>query len=628
MKATICLIAICLSTVTALNVRAEVKKLPAKSQISRVTLYRSQALITRDISVPDKTGELALLIEKLPPSIVPGSLFASSKDLKVRSVRYLTELIPQKLPTDKITQLETKINEANIAKEVIATKLKLLETKKGYLESIKHKYISKLGPSKTALTEEKIEISGFDFNSISQMTKFIFKQEELITAERLKLADESRKIDASIKKNQQELKALRHGNPELAQQQNEVVDKNIIHKAIVYVAKLKPGKSTLSLNYLVNNAGWNPAYNMRITGKGNKLNLEYLAHVRQLSKEDWNGVTLTLSTATPNMNAEIPILAPMWVMLTKSSPQRHSIRSNSKFNWLAKNVQVQQGNIIKYRQNNSQSTMDYNVVLNSGAWNRQKLEFSNDKKVLLRWKEGVRKIEQQMAVEYKIPDTVTLASRDDNQMVQILSDSLSCSLYYEAVPLLAGYVSRGIESKNTINQPLLAGKYSAFIDGQYVGAGVVPVTATGQTLTLGFGIDPQLRCRRELADKLADKSWGSRTETYKYSLILDNYKSTPVKIRLLDRIPVTKNKELEITLKTEKDKLSKDADYREFDLPKGILRWDIMLPASSSGSNATKLDYSFDMEFDSDMQISGFGNQMKEKLRYELIELKKRRQRK
>ncbi len=625
MKTSVCLIVAGLSAVVTLSTKADVKKLPVKSRIARVTLYRSQALVTRNINVPEQTGELALLIEKLPSTVVPGSLFASSKDLKVRSVRYLTELTPQKLPTDKIFQLETKIKEANVAKGVITAKMNLLEVKKNYLENIKKQYISKLGPSRTAVTKDKIALSGFDFESIAKMTEFIFIQEELISNKKLKLAEENRKLDASINKNQREIKALRHGNPVKPQKGNR--DEVMAHKAIVYVAKLKPGKSALSLSYLVNNAGWNPAYNMRIGSKGDKLNLEYLAHVRQLSKEDWNGVSLTLSTATPNMNAEIPILAPMWIRLSKPVSKRSGF-SYSRFNYLARNIKEQQTTISQYQQSVGKSVMDYNVALNSGAWNRQKLELSNDKSILLRWREGVRKLEQQVAVEYKIPDTVTLASREDNQMVQIFSNSLACSLYYEAVPLLANFVSRGVESKNTLNQPLLAGKYSAFIDGQYVGSGRVPLTATGQTLNLGFGIDPQLRCRRELIDKLADKSWGSRTETYKYSLVLDNYKSVPVKIRLIERIPVTKNKELKITLLSGGKNLSKDADYREFDLPRGILRWDITLPANSSGAKAAKLDYSFDMKFDSDMQISGFGNQMKDKIRLELIKFKMRKQRK
>ena len=292
---------------------------------------------------------------------------------------------------------------------------------------------------------------------------------------------------------------------------------------------------------------------------------------------------------------------------------------------MAQTINAQHGTIAKFQKKSGQSYAAYNYSLNVGANDRQGLEFRNKKETLKRWAEGVRQIEQQMAVEYKIPDTVTLASRNDNQMVQILSKDLACDLYYEAVPLLASYVSRGVEAKNTIDQPLLAGKYSAFIDGQYVGAGQVPVTATGQRLMLGFGVDPQLRCRRELADKTGDKSWGNRVETYKYNLILDNYKSTPVAIRLLDRIPVTNDKGLAITLKAGKETLATDADYRELDMPKGILRWDITLPASTSGAKATKFAYSFDMKFDSDMQISTQGREIMEQLKMDVDAMQMRR---
>jgi len=209
-------------------------------------------------------------------------------------------------------------------------------------------------------------------------------------------------------------------------------------------------------------------------------------------------------------------------------------------------------------------------------------------------------------------------------MVQILSTSVACNLYYEAVPLLANYVSRGIEAANTLDQPLLGGKYSAFIDGQYVGAGTLPLTVTGQTLSLGFGVDPQLKCSRELLDKTGDKSWGSRIETYKYRFTIDNFKSKTVEIRLLDRIPVTKDKGLKITLKTGKNELSKNEEYLKFDYPKGILRWDMELPASSSGSNATTFDYSFDMKFDSDMQISTHGKQIQQELKRDLNKRKRR----
>ncbi len=210
-------------------------------------------------------------------------------------------------------------------------------------------------------------------------------------------------------------------------------------------------------------------------------------------------------------------------------------------------------------------------------------------------------------------------------MVQILSSAIKSNLYYEAVPLFSSYVSRGIKAKNTLNQPLLPGKYSAFIDGQYVGAGNLPLTVTGQNLFLGFGIDPQLKCQRELLNKTIDSSWGNKHETYSYGFTLENFKSKDVAIRLLDRIPITKDNELKIVLKDGKNKLSTNKEYLDFDFPNGILRWDIKLPASTSGSNATKFKYSFDISFDSDMQLSTQGKKIKHLLENDLMKLRKRR---
>lgn len=606
---------------------AEVKPLKATSTLKKVTLFRSQAMIVREVVVPNGTGELAVEVENLPPSVQPSSLFASSKDLKIRSVRYLTEIDPVKLPKDEIQKHELAIKEVSVAQQILRTKQRLLAAKKAYLDRIEAQYVTKLGTTTTTV-DKAAKTTGFDFETIAKMTEFVFKQREELTEKELALDAEARALDKKTKDNQTALNALRHGNPAGILQQR-IQSAKMRRKAIVYIAKKGAGKASLSLSYLVNSAGWSPAYNMRMTNKADTLNLEYLAHVRQTTGEDWSGVKLVLSTATPNMNAEIPILAPMWIHLTASERKKAKANRSLDYNPLAANKLAQMGSLSKFQKKATNNNyFQGNFALNEHAWNRQQLEFKNGKEAIRRWNEGVRKLVQQMAVEYVIPDSVTLASRNDNQMVQIFSETIACSLFYEAVPLLANYVSRGVEAKNTINQPLLAGQYSAFLDGQYVGSGNVPVTATGQTLILGFGIDPQLRCRRELSDKLGDKSWGSRTETYKYKLVIDNYKSKPVKIRLMDRIPVTKDKGLKITLIDGLLKLSEDADFRALDYPKGVLRWDIELPASTSGSKATTFDYSFDMTFDSDMQVSGLGTEIKAQLRNDLMEMESRRKRK
>ena len=80
---------------------ADLTPVTAKSKLAHVTLYRSQALVVREVEVPATTGEMALVVEGLPAAIDPSSLFASSTDLKIRSVRYLTEYVTKKLPPTK-----------------------------------------------------------------------------------------------------------------------------------------------------------------------------------------------------------------------------------------------------------------------------------------------------------------------------------------------------------------------------------------------------------------------------------------------------------------------------------------------------------------------------------------------
>jgi hypothetical protein len=406
-------------------------------------------------------------------------------------------------------------------------------------------------------------------------------------------------------------------------------NRKILRKATVYVAKKTDKEARLKLHYLVNGAGWNPTYNMRIDeGSDGMLNIEYLAHVNQLTGEDWNSVALTLSTATPNMNADIPMLAPMWIRLVpREDPgQEFQVQTDGGSNLLIsnQNLQVTLNSEFQQFKGGKQQLVDYNYRLNDVAAARQKLEFDNRGDVLRHWYKGVKTKGTGIAVEYRIPDTVTLASRRDNQMVQILTADVAGAMFYEAVPLLSDYVSCGIEAKNTLTQPLLAGKYSAFIYGQYVGSGNLPLTVTGQMLSLGFGAVPQLKCSRELVEKTATKDWGRRTERYIYAFSLDNFMDRPVKIRLLDRFPVTKDDGLKITLKKGADSLSEDREYRDFQYPRGILRWDLELPPETSGSKGTTFEYSYDVRFDSDMRISTEGEKIRQQVEDDLLEMELR----
>ncbi len=67
----------------------------------------------------------------------------------------------------------------------------------------------------------------------------------------------------------------------------------------------------MRLGYLVDAASWSPQYRLRGSVADAPVRLEYLAAVVQQTGESWSGVSLTLSTARPSLDAAPPELLPL-----------------------------------------------------------------------------------------------------------------------------------------------------------------------------------------------------------------------------------------------------------------------------------------------------------------------------
>src|SRR5205823_10866255 len=133
--------------------------------------------------------------------------------------------------------------------------------------------------------------------------------------------------------------------------------------------------------------------------------------------------------------------------------------------------------------------------------------------------------------------SVRLSSRPDPLMVHIFQSTFESRFYHVATPVVTRHVFREAEATHSGEQDLLAGPMSVYLDGQFVGRGEIPTIARGQRFTLGFGVDPQLRARRELVDRTESLQGGNRKLDFQYRLIVENYKNEPAKVRILDRLP-------------------------------------------------------------------------------------------
>lgn len=554
--------------------------LPAASSIEEVTVYRGQALVTRTVKLPAEAGELELVVADLPAQIIGSSTSASAEGaagVTIRSVRFRTRAVSE-APKKAIAELDEQIKQVNRKVYANAQAEALLRSKRAHLD--------KLESFTSSTASAELSKGVLNVETLSKVSEYIFKRREALLPEQIKIHEAAQDLG-------EQLSLLQRKRKELAGSGSKSV-----REAVLFVSKADKSPAAIRLSYLVNGAQWSPAYNLRMADGGKKIAVEYLAQIRQTTGEDWSKVKLTLSTATPAMNAESPLLAPFWVSLAGQTKETKQAIAQQ----IASNSDSQYGYLNTWQTLPTQ-TEGAAFGLNVAAAGNQVLELNEKVSSVRALGETVRAMIEGLAVSYPMPGTMSLPSRSDQQLVQIASTDLAARSYYVATPLLSPYVWRHANVVNTGKVPMLAGPYSAYIGGEFVGRGRMPLVACGQEVTVGFGVDTELRCHRELKDKSDRVSWGSKVQTFQYELRLESFKKAPVVVRLIDRIPATKGDDVQIELTKTSQPLCTDAVYARDYRPKGILRWDIDLEAESTGVKVRRIEYGFDMKYAKDAHI-------------------------
>lgn len=551
-------------------------------RIESVTVYRGQALVSRIVSLGDKTGELMIIVPDLPEHIIGASLHAGSGDgVAIRSVRYRTRAVEQ-APQKEVAELEAQIKDVNSLLYTNSEMLNLLASKSSYID--------KLENFSTTTSHADLEKGALNAESLAKITDQVFAMREKLTKEKIALTQEGNDLREKLALLQRQLGELTKGGTKT------------VREAVLFVRKPAGDAADIRLNYLVDSAGWSPTYNFRLNGDGDKVAVEYLARVYQMTGEDWNGVKLSLSTASPQMNARTPLLSPMWIDLTAAAGGK---QTDGGFFAAPPVSQTDQASVGKKGWAATSSlTSSGNIIMNRDAANNQYAELNVKGEEFSRFRQAVSMgVQEVLAVTYDLPGPMSLASRNDQQLVQIAVMEMPGKVYHSATPLLTPYVYRTARISNDSSVPLLAGPYNSYIGGEFVGQGELRLVARGEEAHVGFGVDTQLRCSRELTDKSDAISWGSRIQKFNYRLRLENYKDTPVSVMLLDRIPATKTDQIQITLGKLSHKLSTDEVYVRDEKDKGLLRWDITLPAKAAGAKAVDVTYDFEMKFAKDMHV-------------------------
>ncbi len=574
------------------------KSLQLSGKIDSVTVYRGQALVARVVELPAPGGLREIVVTDLPVQVVPGSLFAESADgTEVRSVLYRERAVSQDV-REEVRKLDEQIRGVQDEQAANTRTLQTLAEQKTYLDRL----------STFVAPTAQVELSKGVLNAetLKNLTTYQFEQRTKIADEELKLSKAGRDLGERL--------------VILQRQRNELTGTSgrTVREAVVFASIPEKG-GKLRLRYLVNNANWFPSYNVRAEAGAKQATLEYNASVQQQSGEDWGDVQMTLSTATPSLVAMAPALESLEVALASGAAvpasaagylkskrqleeqkEEYNTRRNAdnKFGNMSIN-----GAITGNGAGGQAAQLDADRGLNDVAGRMQVLEFQAKDWQRRDAKQAMQ--DETVSVTYQLANRTSLPSRQDMQLIQVATMQMPSEFYKLAAPVLSSYVYDQATLTNGGKMVLLAGPVASYLNGQFVGGGQVPTVAIGETFNVGFGIDSSLRATRELVEKTETVQAGNKVLNFNYHLTIENFGAKPATVRLTDRMPTSKDNDIKTTIESTSVALSTDASYLQRDRKKGILRWELQVPAQAIDTKASVVDFKLKLEFDRQMSIAG-----------------------
>ncbi|NCG30400.1 MAG: mucoidy inhibitor MuiA family protein [Bacteroidetes bacterium] len=313
------------------------------------------------------------------------------------------------------------------------------------------------------------------------------------------------------------------------------------------------------LSYMVSNAGWTPAYNVNVKGVDLPLTVTYNAKVYQNTGVDWNDVNLLLTNANPNLQGDKPVVHP----------------------WRLDFIQVQP------------AFNPYSNKLYESAGAVQSLDVRVDD-IEERKSASVEYPVNEASKQFKIKTKQRIPSNGKPRVINIDELEIPAKYQYYTAPKVtpAAYLIARVAKFEQYD--LLPGSANLFLGNTYVGQTYINPAVVTDTLDLSLGRDQSIIVKREkIKEFTASKKIGSSTkESLGLKVSVRNTKSTKIKLIIEDQIPISGNKDIEITLD--------EAKTAKLDPLTGTLRW-----SKNILSNSTEeLVFKYSVKYPSDKKIN------------------------
>jgi len=508
------------------------------SKIKEVTLFSGQALVKRQAIATVQTGLNELLIEtesfRVDRDSVTAKVFGAGEIFSVQ----FKEIPLKESPQEKIKVLKQKIKELEKSKNALSDKKMVLTKKASFLESI-------IDFSKTQIPEE-IKTRFPKVEELDQILSFISSSYQ-------KINNEKHALDASIKETQKKINVLKE---ELRALQRP--HKNARKVIEILFNSKRVQTIRIEADYLTKNAHWQPLYKVSVPLTLSEIDLTMFSKILQKTGEDWKQVALSISNVIPLSGARLPTLS-SWIL---DFPRP-----------LAKKREMDR---LAYKASAPDAEALEDTVGVAVAEEKATYVAAVRKKLPL-------------SFEYKMPQPISIESRDKETVLPLFTKTLQGDFYYYAVPQQNALTFLVCEAQ--ADKELLSGFLNVYFGGRYVGKTFLREKKSGEEFYLNLGADREVKVKREkVRDKIKETFFGkierdTVTRELAYKITLENIKDRSAKLKVLDSIPVSRTDKVVV-----KDlKLTPEPAEKNYLDREGVMVWEQSL--ASGEKQAIQIEF-------------------------------------
>ena len=548
------ILSLTLLLVPVLSFATDLKRIPASSRITAVTVYPDRALTTRSASLNLKPGSYLITFDNLPTLIQDDSVRVEGKGsagITIAGLEVKRAFLEQS-GEKRVKELDEEIRGLELRSGALDARKAGLSSQKAFLESIRVAWgdrISKELAIGRPTAAELQDAAGFIGTSVTKAEE----QALAIDTERKNIKD---KID-SLRRQRDESTGSRRKET-----------KNV--EVMLDVAR--EGSLTLDLAAVIPQAGWVPSYDVRLAADAKTAELTFRAMVRQQTGEDWNNVDLTLSTARPAAGGAPPELFPWRIAFFRPQPQMAYGAAPAPMS-KGKKAKSDSGRMYL------ESVKSEEAIAEEAPAAFETAQISSE----------------QSSVSFNIPRPLDIPSDGTQHGSVVAVEQLPVSIEYMAVPKLSPYVFLKSEIVNQAAYALLPGKVNTFAGNTYTGSSQLKKIAAGEKFDLFFGSDDQVTVKREELKQHKEAGiFGKNRVSYRYRIELANFRKTPLTLTLRDQLPLAGDEEIKVSL----DDPSIKPDESGTD---GRITWRTPLNAGEK----KELTFGIVVEYPKDREITG-----------------------